>query len=76
MFGEAVQPIQKREITYRGPPMQARGSLRYSSMKAQLALRAFARARKPSYHRKTKQARTAPMPTVVWKKIRIHSFLV
>jgi hypothetical protein len=44
-FGDAVQPTQKREITYRGPPMQARGSLRYSSIKAQLALRAFARAR-------------------------------
>lgn len=65
MVGEAVHPIQKSEITYRGPPIQASGRRRYSSIFAQLAWRALARARKPSYQMKMKHAKIAPTPTVV-----------
>lgn len=64
MFGDEVQPTQKREMTYNGPPMQASGRRRYSSILVQLALRALARARNRSYQIKTKQAQIAPMPTL------------
>lgn len=63
MFGEAVQPIQKRETTYSGPPTHANGRRRYSSISDHFAPLAFALARNESYQRNIPHAMKAPTPT-------------
>ena len=63
MWDDEVQPSQNSEITYRGPPMQASGKRRYSSMDDHWALALLARRRTESYQRKVARAKTEPMAT-------------
>ena len=63
MSGDAVHPSQNKDITYRGPPTQASGRRRYSSMEDQRALADLARRNTESHNKKMQHAIQAPHPT-------------
>ena len=55
---------QNSDITWKGPPTQAKGSRLYSSLIDHIACRSLARRRMRSYQSEMKLARIAPMATV------------